>query len=816
MRHAFRLWTRQPLLASAAIVSLALGIGANTTIFSVLHAVVLRPLPYPEADRLVAVWETSDGNPARWAAPANFLDWRREARAFSSLSAFDEFPANLTGRGEPERLAAAGASADFFATLGVQASMGRTLLPADDEPGAAPVAVITDGLWHRLFGGSPAAVGGVLTLDGRPRTVVGILPPGFSMPMAARAEIWLNGDRGIPRSFPFPGDITAVRDSHFLNVVGRLSPGVSIDMARDDVAAIMARLAREHPRTNQGLGASVIGLHAQVTGDVRPLVTLLQLAVVLLLAIGCANVASLVMGQAAGRGDELATRVALGAGRAVLVRQLLTETMVIAVPGGVLGLLLAVWGLEALVALAPPEIPRIGDVSIDRTVLSFTTAVTILAALAAGLGPAIRRSRTSMPALAGPGFRVAGDRSVRRWHQAITVAELALAQVLLVGAGLLWTSLLAAQRVELGFVPEGRIHASLSLSPARYLQPRDGGTADGPVVDTGPRAQLVQGVLARLRETPGVHAAAASFTAPMAGAPNRGVRIEGEAPSSGSQGPTGDFQVVTPDYFRALGITLIRGRAFDEDDGADRPPVAIVNQAFVDRYLPGRDPIGRVVLFGMSARHEIVGVAADARYRTVEAAADPAFYVPLAQNDERWPYLSFTAWTDRTPAALAPVFREAVRAADPNQPIARIETCDEALAAALAPRRFNTLLLAAFALTALLLAAVGAYGVMAYAVASRTREMGVRAALGAGPSDLRRLVLAQGARLCGCAVALGLAGAWLGTQWMAALLYQVRPRDASTFAGVAAVLVTVALAAVWLPARRATRLSPLSALRHVQ
>ncbi len=815
MTHALRFWRRQPLVALAAIASLALGIGANTAIFSVMHAVVLRALPYPDADSLVAVWETSADNPTRWVAPANFLDWRRESRGFSSLSAFDQFPANLTGRGEPERLPAAGASGDFFTTLRVRTALGRTLLPSDDEPGAEPVAVITDGLWHRLFGGRPSAVGDTLTLDGRSHTIVGVLNPGFSMPLAVQAEIWLSSDRGIPRSFPFPGDITTVRDSHLLNVIGRLAPGVSADAARQEIAAIMSRLEREHPRTNEGLGANVIGLHEQITGDVRPLVTLLQFAVALMLAIGCANVTSLVMGQAAGRGDELATRVALGAGRAVLVRQLLTETMVFALPGGMLGLLLAAGGLEVLVALAPAELPRLGEVSIDKTVLAFTLAVTIVSAIAAGLGPALRRSRTSLSGLTGQGFRVAGDRSVRRWHRLITVSELALAQVLLVGAGLLLTSFLAAQRVDLGFVPDGRIHASLSLTPVRYLLPRPGGTADEFRVDTGPKRHLVDSVLARLRATPGVLAAAASFTAPMAGAPNRGVRIDGEPESSATQEPTGDFQAVTPDYFRALGITLVRGRAFEETDRHDRPPVAIVNQTFVDRYLPGRDPIGRVILFGRDARHEIVGVAADARYRNIEMAADPAFYVPLSQNDERWPFLSFTAWTDGNPASLVSVFREAVRETDPNQPIARIQTCDEALASALAPRRFNTLLVGAFALTALLLAAVGAYGVMAYAVTSRTREMGIRAALGAGPSELRWLVLVQGAWSCGLAVAIGLSAAWLGAQSMAALLYEVQPRDPSTFATVAALLVSVALLAAWFPARRAARLSPVTALRDV-
>jgi predicted permease len=815
MKHALRLWTRQLLLAAAAIVSLALGIGANTAIFSVLHAVVLRPLPYPEADRLVVVWETSPDNPARWVAPANFLDWRRESRSFSSLAAFDGFSANLTGRGEPERLRGAGASGSFFATLGVTAAIGRTPMPSDDEPGAPPVVLLTDGLWHRLFGGNPEAVGDTLTLDGRPHTIVGVLPAGFSMPMLRDAEIWVASDRGIPRSFPFPGDITTVRDSHLLYVVGRLADGVSREMARQDVAAIMARLEREYPSTNAGLGGTVVALHEQVVGQVRPLVALLQVAVVLLLAIGCANVASLVMGQAAGRRTELATRVALGASRGSLVRQLLAETLVIAVPGGLMGLLLAAWALDGLVALAPAELPRTGEIGLDGTVLAFTLLVTLGTAVAFGLGPALGSSRVKVSAVTEAGLRVAGNRSVRRWHRVMTVGELALAQMLLVGAGLLFASLLAAQRVDLGFVPAGRIAADLSLAPDRYLRPRPGSPDEGFLVDTTPKRQFVDQVLARLHATAGVHAAAASLTAPMAGAPNRGVWIDQAPESSDPLGPSADFQVVTPGYFRALGITIVGGRAFSDRDRAGQPAVAVVNQAFVDRYLEGRDPIGRIVGFGPESRSEIVGVVADARYRDLERPSEPTLYVPLEQNEERWPFLSFTAWTDGDASRLAPVVREAVRAADPAQPIARIRTYDEILAASLAPRRFNTLLVGLFAVTALLLAAVGTYGVMAYAVVSRTRELGVRAALGAGPRDLGRLVLGQGAGLSTLAMVIGLAGAWLGAQSLAAMLFQVQPRDPWIFALVALVLAGVALAAAWLPARRATRMSPLTALREM-
>jgi predicted permease len=799
-------------LTLAAVASLALGIGANTAIFSVLNAVVLRPLPFPQAERLVAVWETSADNPERWVAPANYLDWRREARAFASLAAYDSFSTNLTGRGEPERLRAAGASGDFFTTLGVQAAHGRTLLPPDDEPGAERVAILTHGLWQRLFGGSSAAVGQTLVLDGRPHVVSGVLPERFRMPTMEQVEIWVNGDRGIPRSFPFPGDITTVRDSHILFVVGRLADGASAQSARAELSAIMARLADRFPDTNAGLGAHVVALHEQVVGNVRPLMMLLQLAVGAMLLIGCANVASLLLGQAASRQTELATRMALGAGRWRLVRQMLLETLVLAVPSAGAALLLAVWGLDALVALAPAELPRVQEIGIDASVLAFTAGVTLAATIVFGLGPAIRASRSALAPGTQAVNRATGGRGIRRWHRAMAVAELALAQVLLAGSGLLLASFAAAQRVELGFDPEGRTAADLSLPADRYLRPVANQDDNSFRIDAAPKRALVEGVLERLRAAPGVRAAAAAFTAPMAGAPNRGVWIDGDPEPPPGLSNTSDFQVVTPDYFRALGMTLVRGRGFTDADRAGSPPVLVVNQAFVERYFPGRDPIGRAVRFGGTARHEIVGIVNDARYRDVERPADPTFYVPLVQNDERWPFLSFTVWADAGTAVPALV-RQAVRAMDPNLPIARIRGYDEILRTNLAPRRFNTWLVGVFSGVALLLAAVGTYGVLAYAVAARTREIGVRAALGASPRELVRLVMKEGVVVTLAAAAIGATGSLVAAELLRGMLYAVGPRDPVVFLSVIGVLTIVGLVATWLPARSATRVDPTSALR---
>jgi putative ABC transport system permease protein len=810
-RLALRLGLRHPLLSLAAIASLALGIGANTAIFTVLNGSVLRALPFAEPDRLVVVWETSADNPRRAVAPANFLDWRRDSTAFSALAAFGESSVTLTGEGEAVRLRAVSTSANFFSVLGVQARLGRVMVPDDDRPGAPRVAVLTDGLWHRLFGGAADAVGRTLVLNDLPHTIAGVLPADFAMPMAEGAEIWTTGDRGIPRSFPFPGDITAVRDSHILSAIGRLAPGASHEQAQAQLSGVMASLAARHPDTNTGLGAHVRPMHEEVVGDLRPLVLLLQVAVAVLLLIACANVAHLLLGQAAARQAEIAMRVAMGASRGRIVRQLLIETLTIAVPGGVAGLALAVAGVRALVAAAPATLPRVSEIGIDAATLGFSAVMTLVTALVFGLGPAWQTARTSATDLAQVGQRLAGTRRVRRGQEALVVGELALAQVLLVGAALLLASFVQASRIDLGYAVSDRVVAELSLVPD-YVQTTG---AEGRI-DPARKIRFINTVLDTVREAPGVRAVAASFTAPLTGAPNRGIRVEGDPPPAPGREAAADFQIVTPDYFRALGITLVAGRSFTADDRAGTPPVVMVNRALVETHFADRDPIGRVLVFGGHRRHQIVGVVADARYRSVEREADPTFYLPLEQNDERWPFLAFTVWADGGAAAgtaAAALLRSAVRQADIRQPLTRVRSIEEILGQSLAARRFNTWMVALFAATALLMAAIGTYGVMAFAVASRTRELGVRAALGATPGDLIRLIVGRGVRLTAIAGGLGLAAAVALTQFMAAMLFNVAPRDPGTFALVAGLLAVVALAATVIPARRAMRVSPVEVLR---
>lgn len=817
IRLGLRLCLRHPVLSLAAIFSLALGIGANTAIFTVLNGSVLRPLPYADPDQLMVVWETGADQPRRPVAPANFLDWRRSAQSFAALAAFDDFSVTLTAYGDvasgflgteasakaagrtmqdAQRLRAVSASANFFDVLGVTAQIGRAMVPADDEPGAERVAVLTDGLWHRLFGGRASALGRTLVLNDIPHTIVGVLPAAFDWPMAAGAEVWMTGDRGIPRSFPFPGDITTVRDAHIISVIGRLAPGATQQQAQSQLSIVMAQLAGRYPDSNAGLGVNVMPLHEQVVGNVRPLVILLQAAVAVLLLIACANVAHLLLGQAAGRHAEMSLRVALGAARSRLVGQLLAETLLIAIPGGIAGVALAMIGVRALVAVAPASIPRLDEIAIDGSVLAFSIVITLATALVFGLGPALQTARTSANDLAQIGQRVAGHRGVRRGHQAVVIGELALAQVLLVGAGLLLASFMHATRVDLGFATADRIAAEINLVPG-YVTPAG---EDGRI-DTSRKIRYITTVLESVRQTPGVRAVAASFTAPLTGAPNRGIRIEGDPPGRPGDQPNADFQVVSADFFTTLGIPLVAGRVFDGTDRIDTPSVAIINQALADRYLAGRDPIGQVLLFGGNRRHRVVGVVADTRYRSVEQPADPTFYLPLEQNDERWPFLAFTAW-----GGSAATLRDAIRAADPGQPVSRIRSVDEILDVALAPRRFNTWVIGLFAITALTLAAVGIYGVMSFSVSSRTRELGVRAALGATPQGLVRLVMRQGLLLTALASAIGLGAAAVMTRFMASMLYGVSAQDPLTLALVSAVLSVVALTATLIPARRASQL----------
>ncbi len=812
LRYGVRMLLHTPRVTVAALLSLALGIGANTAMFTVIDAVMLQPLPYAEPDRLVMVWETAPDSNRRPVAPANFIDWRREAISFDGLAAWDEVSVNLTGIGagsslggggftRPERLNAISASGNFFDILGVRATLGRALTMADDAADAPLVAVLTHGLWERLFGAQQSALGRTLTLDGNPVTIVGILPPDFAF--AQEIDLYLSGDRGVPRAHPFASDITQIRDAHIISVTGRLKRGVDARQAQAEMTTLMRRLEAAYPATNTNLGVRVVPLHEDMVAETRPALLLLLGAVAFLLLIACVNVANLLLGRALARQREIAIRMSLGASRARLVQQLLTETAVLALAGGAAGLLLARWGVDALMALAPADLPRLAEVQPDLTTVAFAFTLAVGTAFVFGLVPALQASRTEASStIKDDGTRTAGSRSHRRLHQALVVTELALAQVLLAGAGLLIASFMKVQSVELGFSTDRVVAVEIMLPSERYRDPQR-------------KAAFHRSVLGRFSSIPGVRSAAMGLTVPLRGAVNRGFWITGRpAPPPGMSQQT-DFQIVSPQYFRALGIPLVEGRTFTEHDHDRAPLVAVVSRAMADKYWPGESVIGKQVQVNgvKGAPREIVGIVGDVRQRDPELAPEPLLYIPYLQDTEPWNWAMFALRTDLDPAALTPAVREAVLAVDPQQPVARIRTMDEIAGSLGEKRRFNTLLLALFSGVALVLAAIGTYGVMAYSVTRRTREIGVRMALGARPIDVLRMVLGQGAGLVAIAMGVGLLGAVAGNHVLASQLFETRATDPVTLGSGAVTLGAFALLACYVPARRAMRVEPLVALR---
>jgi putative ABC transport system permease protein len=810
LRYGVRMLLTTPRVTLAALLSLALGIGANTAMFTVINAVMLKPLPYADPDRLVMVWETAPDNDRRWVAPANFVDWRRDARSFEALAAWDEVSVNLTAivgvgfsrpNSRPERLRAISASGNLFELLGVHATLGRTFTKADEAPTAPPIAVLTQGLWHRLFAASPAAIGQTLTLNGRAFTVVGVLPSGIEL--VPEIDLYISGDRGVPQSYPFPADITQVRDAHLIFVVGRLKPAVTVEQAQAEMTTIMKRLEHAYPATNSGLDARVLPLHEDLVADARPALLMLLGAVAFLLLIACVNVANLLLGRSVARQREIAIRVSLGASRGRLVRQLLTETSVLALTGGAAGLLLAHWGVTALMALAPADLPRLADVRPDVTTIAFAFVVALGTAFLFGIVPAMQASRVDAAgAMKDEGTRTAGSRSHRRLHQALVISELALAQVLLAGAGLLIASFIRVQNVELGFRADQVIAAEITLPGERYRDPQR-------------KAAFHRNVLERFASIPGIQSAAMGLTVPLRGAVNRGLWITGRPAPPPGLGQSVDFQIVSPNYFQTLGIPLLHGRGFTEHDHHKAPLVVVVSRAMARKYWPGEDAIGKQVQINgeKAPPREIVGIVGDVRQRDPERAPEALMYVPYLQDSEPWNWAMFALRTDQDPASLAPAIRDAVLAVDPEQPVARIRTLEEIAGTLGAERRFNTLLLALFSGMALVLAAIGTYGVMAYSVTRRTREIGVRMALGARPRDVLHMVLRQGVGLIAVAVVIGMAGALATNRLLAAQLFEVEATDPATLGAGVATLCALALIACYVPARRAMRVEPLTALR---
>ena len=797
LRYGARMLARSPGFTTVAVLSLALGIGANTAIFSVLHAVVLQPFPYHEPDRIVTLWQThrKEGGRRDQVSVANFLDWQERSQSFEAMAILRPYGLDYTGGDYPESIRSWLVSRGFFQILGVDALIGRTLVPEDYKPGNDNVAVFSHGLWQRKFGAAPDVVGQRIVLDGEPFTVVGVMPPEFAFP--DKHEIWA----------PFIVTEATRQTVHgaFLDAVARLKPGVTLAQAQAEMDAIAAQLRHEHPRRNEDVGVAVVPLPEQVIGHVRPALLLLLGAVGLVLLIACANVANLLVARSAQREQEFAVRTALGATRMRLMRQLLTESFLLAFLGGAGGLLLASWAASAIVSWGPSDLPRLDQVGLNPTVLGFGVAVSSLTAIVFGLIPALRLSPAEPFGSLKEGSRTAvGGRRQHRLRHVLVVGEVMVALVLLAGAGLLVRSFVRLMQVDLGFLPQRVLALQVFVFGGKYPDDRH-------------RMQFFDDVLQRLASLPGVNSAGAASFLPFVDAQieiKARFAVEGQPAPEPGQEPLANVTIATPGYFRTMGIPLRRGRLFGELDNLDSAPVVLINETLARRYWPDEDPIGRRIALshgGVQTR-EIIGVVGDVRQYGLLGQPVSEVFLPLRQA----PFGSMTLLVRSAgdPLDLLAATKTAVWAVDKDLPFWSSAPMTHLIADSVADRRGLLLLLGLFAAMALCLAVVGIYGVISLLTAQRTREIGVRLALGAQRRDVLWLVLGQGMKLTFAGVALGLIGAVLSTRLLSSFLYGVKPTDPLTLAVVAALLTVVALLACYVPARRATRVDPMTALRY--
>ncbi len=805
VRYALRMLAKRPGFTAVAALTLALGVGANTAIFSVVEAVLLRALPYRHAGRLVVVWEhyRPEGGKPNTVNPANFLDWRDQAKSFDQMAAFYDLRANLTGVGEPEEVPLQAATPNFFTLLGAGAAVGRTFTPEDAKGEPAQVAVLSHGLWQRRFGRSSGVIGRVVKLNGNDYTVIGVMPPGFKWFIKESSRNGRPPELWVPREFSEQHrDRNA--SGRFMQAVGRLAPGVSRQRAQAEMDTIAARLEEQHASHNKGWGVTLVPLRDQLAGELKPAILVLLGAVGFVLLIACVNVANLLLARAAGRHKEIAIRSAMGAGRRRIVRQLLTESLLLALLGGALGLLLSRWCVEALIALSPTSLIGVGEVGLNLPVLAFTLAVSLLTGVAFGLVPALEVSRVDFgESLKETSRGNAGSPRGRRLRDALVVAEVGLALVLLVGAGLMMRSFLRLQAVHPGFDAANLLTLRVLLPPVKYPD-------DAKVVD------FYRQAVAGFKSLPGVRSASAVSALPFAdpGAATD-FTIEGRpAPAPGETLYT-DVRVVDEAYFRTMNIPVVAGRTFLVQEAVEDRKVAVVNEEMVRRFFPGENPVGKRISVGMwDEPHptEIIGVVGDARYSKLESELRPMVYFTPPQLVYR--SMTLILRTGGDPEGLVAAARREILAIDKDQPVADVRTMESWLAESVARTRFGTLLLGAFAGLALILAAAGIYGVMSYSVAQRRNEIGVRMALGSQARDVLRLVLGQGLALVLVGVACGVLGALALTRVMASLLYGVSATDPLTFAALALLLTVISMLACYLPARRAARVDPLTALRY--
>jgi predicted permease len=809
VRYALRALRRSPSFSAIAVLTLALGIGANTAIFSVVDAVLLEPLPYADAERLVMVWEHDrvSGTAREPASIPDYFDLRERSRAFEELAAFTwAYGGLLAPDGDPARVKVGAATSELLPMLGIRPVLGRLFTLAEHEPGAPRVAILGEGLWRTRFGSDPSVLGRTIDLDGEPYSVVGVVPSRIAVPIGVPVtnapvtpedtDLWLP-----LRITPASGE----RSRHDVLVLGRLRPGVTLEAAQADVAAVARQLEAEYPRANRGRGVRVEPLREAAFADVQRTLLILLGAVGLVLLVACANVANLLLARGAVRAREVAVRAALGAAPRRLLRLFLVESLVLTLIAGGLGAAIAAWGAGPLSALGPRDLPRLADVGVDARVLAFTLAVSLAAAIAFGLVPMLQARRTDLHAVLARGGGRAGTEGRRgsRFRDALVVAEVALSVVLVIGAGLLMRSLLALRGVDPGFRAERVVKLEFDLPTTRYPQ-------DFARYPAWPEVQgFYTALLERARAVPGVRAAALAAHHPLAQGFTNSFVIEGREPEAGSQ-PEIPVRPVTPGYFATLGIPLLRGRPLTDRDGPDAPAVVLINDAAAKRYFPGADPIGQRIRFWGVSR-EVVGIVGNELFHGLAAEAPPAVYPPLQQTPMG--SASLLAQGAADPARLVPALRAAIREVDPQLPVHGITVLDDALSASLARERFATTLLSLFAALAMTLAVIGVYGVLSYAVAQRTREMGVRLALGASPRGVVALIVRRGMALALAGIGLGVAAGLAASRLLAGQLFRVTPADPATYAAAAVAAAAASLAACWLPARRATAISPVDALR---
>jgi len=802
LRYGIRMLLKRPGFTLVAVLALTLGIGANTAIFSVVNGVLLRPLPYTNPDRIVTIWEPSRDGHTLGLTDLEYFDYREQNHVFEEVAAFATGSANLTGSGEPERVVATWASAGLFPTLGVEPALGRVFTAEDDKPGGAQVVLVTNGLWQRRFGSDPNIIGQQVSFNGVNRTIIGVMPRSFYFDNKD-VQLWL--PLRLDRADLSPGDRS-------YNAIARLRSDVTLERARVEMNSLAAQLAEEYKKrypkgVNSTQSVNLIPLHDLIVGEIRPALLVLLAAIGFVLLIACANVANLLLARAEARQKEIAIRIALGAGRRRIIQQLLTESVLLSLVGGATGLLLAFWGVEALLAIAPPSIPRTSEVSVDVTVLIFTLGISLLAGILFGLVPGLQSSKVDLHASFKGGRGSIGDRGRRRTRRLLVVSEIALSLVLLVGAGLMIKSFWRLMNVDPGFNPANVLTAQIALPPSRY-----------------PKFQQVDSfykqLLERVEALPGVQVAGTVTALPLGGNnSNASFEIEGKPRSPDDAPQNADYRMISENYFRAMGIPLLRGRYFLQSDQESAPAAVIINEAMTG-FWSGEDPLGKRINLGVpgSPWLTIVGIAKDIKHKGLDLKPKPEMYFLHSQNA----YgalgiaraMTVVARTSSGPITLAAPIKSVVHDLDKDLPLARIQTMDQVLSNSVSQPRFTMLLLSVFSVLALVLAVVGVYGVVSFSVAERTQEFGIRMALGANARDVMKLVLREGLIIVSTGVTIGLALSLVVTRLISSFLYNVRPSDPLTYLAISLLLLGVAIGACFVPGRRATKVDPMEALRY--